>query len=60
MVDYLGSEARQAVARALPLLQRSAATFVAKRACVSCPHTILPILMLHEARDRESPSILRS
>ena len=45
-------EVRQAITRALPILQRSAAEFVAKRACVSCHHNILPILMLHLARDR--------
>ena len=50
-----GSEVRHAVERALPILQRSAATFVEKRACVSCHHNILPILMLHEARDRGIP-----
>src|SRR5882757_5295863 len=41
-----------AITKALPLLQSSAATFVAKRACVSCHHNILPILLLHLARDR--------
>ena len=45
-------EVRQAITRALPILQRSAAEFVAKRACLSCHHNILPILMLHMARDR--------
>ena len=46
------SDIRAAVTRALPLLQRSAGEFVAKRSCVSCHHNILPILMLHEARNR--------
>jgi ankyrin repeat protein len=46
------TEVRQAVTRALPLLERSAAAFVAKRACVSCHHNILPILLLHMARGR--------
>ena len=45
-------EVRTAVTRALPLLQRSAGEFVAKRACVSCHHNILPILALDRARDR--------
>jgi len=45
-------EIRRAVTRALPILQRSAARFVAQRACVSCHHNILPILVLHRARDR--------
>ncbi|OLD58051.1 MAG: hypothetical protein AUI54_00405 [Acidobacteria bacterium 13_1_40CM_2_56_5] len=45
-------EVRTAVTRALPLLQRSAAEFVAKRACFSCHHNGLPILTLHFARDR--------
>src|SRR5439155_15999566 len=38
--------------RALPVLERSAGEFVAKRACVSCHHNILPILTLDLARDR--------
>jgi ankyrin repeat protein len=46
------AEVRQAVARALPLLESSAATFVAKRACVSCHHNILPVLAFHLARQR--------
>lgn len=45
-------DVRPAIARALPLLQRSAASFVKQRACVSCHHNILPILMLHLARER--------
>jgi Ankyrin repeats (3 copies) len=45
-------EARTAVTRALPLLQRSAATFVAQRACVSCHHNSLAILTLRLARQR--------
>ncbi|OLE73674.1 MAG: hypothetical protein AUG12_04345 [Acidobacteria bacterium 13_1_20CM_2_57_8] len=45
-------EVRTAVTRALPLLQRSAAEFVSKRACFSCHHNGLPILTLHFARDR--------
>ena len=45
-------EVRAAVARGLPILQRSAAEFVGKRACVSCHHNILPILMFHLARER--------
>ncbi len=45
-------QVRDAVLRALPVLERSASAFVAKRACVSCHHNILPILMLHMARDR--------
>ena len=38
--------------RALPILERSASEFVAKRACVSCHHNILPILMFHLAKSR--------
>ena len=45
-------EIRQAVTRALPPLEHSAAAFVAKRACVSCHHNILSVLMLHLARQR--------
>ena len=47
-----GPQIREAVTRALPVLERSASVFVEKRACVSCHHNILPILMLHMARDR--------
>lgn len=46
-------EIRKAVERALPALQKSAATFVAKRACVSCHHNILPVMLLHLARDKD-------
>jgi ankyrin repeat protein len=47
-----GSEIRQAVDRALPPLERSTAAFVAKRACVSCHHNILSILMFQMAKER--------
>src|SRR5438132_2039884 len=40
------------VNRALPMLQRSAAEFVSKRACVSCHHNSLPVLTFHLARER--------
>ncbi len=50
-----GPAIRGAVARALPALERSAANFAAKRACVSCHHNILPVLMLHLARERGLP-----
>src|SRR5580693_7402920 len=43
---------RRAVDRALPPLERSTAAFVAKRACVSCHHNILSILMFQMARER--------
>jgi ankyrin repeat protein len=45
-------EVRNAVGRALPVLESSAANFVAKRACVSCHHNILPVLAFHLARQR--------
>jgi hypothetical protein len=45
-------EIRQAVDRALPPLEHSTATFVAKRACVSCHHNILSILTFQMARER--------
>jgi ankyrin repeat protein len=47
-----GLEIRRAVDGALPPLEHSAATFVAKRACVSCHHNILSILMFQMARER--------
>jgi len=43
---------RAAVARALPVLERSAQSFVAERSCVSCHHNILPILTLRLAAGR--------
>lgn len=46
------TEVRAAVARALPILQRSAANFVAQRACVSCHHNSLAVLTLRMARQR--------
>ncbi|HEY7388938.1 MAG TPA: ankyrin repeat domain-containing protein [Bryobacteraceae bacterium] len=46
------TEVHGAVTRALPLIERSAANFVARRACVSCHHNILPIILLHMARER--------
>jgi ankyrin repeat protein len=42
----------QAVTRSLPILQKSAAEFVAQRSCVSCHHNALPILVLHAAQTR--------
>src|SRR4051812_49761067 len=44
--------ARAAVVKALPLLQRSAATFVEKRACFSCHHNALSIMTLRLADNR--------
>ena len=44
------STTRAAITRALPLLQRSAATFVAQRTCVSCHHNSLAILTLRAAQ----------
>src|SRR5215510_14262606 len=44
--------ARAAVARALPLLQRSASAFVAQRTCVSCHHNSLAIMTLRLAQAR--------
>ncbi|HEY2383760.1 MAG TPA: ankyrin repeat domain-containing protein [Terriglobia bacterium] len=41
---------RNAVTKALPMLQKSAAEFVAKRSCVSCHHNALTILTLDSAR----------
>jgi hypothetical protein len=46
---------RQAITRALPLLERSAATFVAQRACVSCHHNILTVLAFRLAAERGIP-----
>ena len=48
--------AQAAIARALPILQRSAATFVKERACVSCHHNALPIMALRLA-DRRGVAI---
>lgn len=45
-------EVSKAITRALPMLQKSAGGFVAKRACVSCHHNSLPIVAFHMARER--------
>jgi ankyrin repeat protein len=59
LIQNLGAqssaEIRQAVDRALPPIEHSTAAFVAKRACVSCHHNILSILMFHMARERGLP-----
>jgi ankyrin repeat protein len=52
LVAQTEPEVRAAVERALPMLQASASSFVAKRACVSCHHNILSVLALHLARER--------
>jgi ankyrin repeat protein len=46
------SEIRASAAKALPILQRSTAAFIAKRACVSCHHNILSILAFDLGRKR--------
>lgn len=43
---------RAAITRALPLLQRSAATFAAERACVSCHHNSLTVIALRQIQSR--------
>jgi ankyrin repeat protein len=52
LLEQSQQNVRAAVVRALPILQRSAGEFVAKRACVSCHHNILTILTLDLARTR--------
>ncbi len=57
------AEIRRAVTRALPILQKSAGEFVAKRACVSCHHNSLPIVAFHMARERGftiDPALMRT
>ncbi len=46
------SAVQRAIDRALPPIQKSAATFVQKRACFSCHHNALTIFLLHSAKDR--------
>jgi len=46
------TQARAAVTRAMPILQRSAASFASQRACVSCHHNSLAVLTLRMARQR--------
>jgi hypothetical protein len=55
LVAQSSVEIRQVVTRALPALEQSAAAFASKRACVSCHHNILPILMFQLARERGIP-----
>ena len=45
-------EARSAVTRALPILQRSTAAFVGERSCVFCHHNSLAVLALRLAQQR--------
>ena len=45
-------DTREALQRALPILQKSASTFVEKRACFSCHHNALSILTLRLAQAR--------
>jgi ankyrin repeat protein len=54
---------RKSVEKALPALLRSAASFVSQRACISCHHNILTILMLHQAQERGisiDPNVLKA
>ena len=56
-------DVRTAVTLALPMLQHSAAEFVAKRTCLSCHHNSLPVLTLRLARSRGfaiDPAVLRA
>lgn len=46
------TQARAAVTRAMPILQRSTASFASQRACVSCHHNSLAVLTLRMARQR--------
>ncbi len=46
---------RKSIDRALPPLQRSAATFVKERACFSCHHNALAILTMRMAKQRGVP-----
>ncbi|MEO8096103.1 MAG: ankyrin repeat domain-containing protein [Acidobacteriota bacterium] len=46
---------RKAIDRALPPIQRSAATFVEKRACFSCHHNGLALMVFSEAKQRGVP-----
>src|SRR5262249_31360593 len=43
---------RAAVGKSLPLLERGAAGFAARRECFSCHHQALPVLALAEAKAR--------
>ena len=45
-------EATAAVTRALPIIQRSAASFASQRACVSCHHNSLAVFTLRLAQQR--------
>ena len=45
-------DVRKAIDKALPPLQRSAATFVKERACFSCHHSTLSIMTFRMARER--------
>ena len=52
MIAGQGQEIREAINRAIPPIEHSAAAFAAKRACVSCHHNFLPILLADVGRTR--------
>jgi hypothetical protein len=43
---------RAAVAKSLPLLEKSSAEYITRRECFSCHHQALPLLAVHTARQR--------
>ena len=50
-----GNDARAAVARSMPLLQRSAVTFYEKGGCVSCHHNLLGLMTAQTLRRQGLP-----
>jgi ankyrin repeat protein len=55
-LDYVrGNDALAAIARSVPLIQRSAATFYEKGGCVSCHHNLLGLMTAKTVRRRGFP-----
>jgi ankyrin repeat protein len=55
-LEYVrGNDARAAVARSIPLLQRSAATFYEKGGCVACHHNLLGLMTVNTLKQRGLP-----
>jgi hypothetical protein len=50
--SFTEQDIREAIGRAMPPIEKSAAAFVNKRACVSCHHNFLPILLADFAESR--------
>ena len=51
-------EVSRAVKKSIPLLQSTNKFWVEKMTCVSCHHSILPVMVLKRAREREAATVV--